>query len=150
MATIQFSVVNEAPNVVNKSVTPAQTITGSFRTKDVSIINPVIEVAGIDARQYNYCYIPDLGRYYFIRHVDSVHSGLWQIHLHVDVLKTYAAQIMALNAETTYYEHGNKFSSDADFGTDVRKVLNRIEFTNPFRSRPQIVMVALQGGYRNG
>lgn len=149
MAHIEFSVVTDAPNVVNKTVTPTATATGSFRSK-VDILNPVIEVVGVDARNFNYCYIPELERYYFIRHVEITPNGFYRCTLHVDVLRTYATEILALQAETTYYEHGNKYNSSADFSTDVRKVLNRVEFNNPFRSKPQIVLVALQGGYRNG
>lgn len=149
MTTIQFSVVTDAPNVVNKSVTPTATVNGTFRGI-ADVLNPTIEVVGVDAREYNYCYIPDLERYYFIRHVEITPRGLCKCELHVDVLKTYADQILALNAETNFYEEGNPYSSSAEFGTDIRKVLNRIEFSNPFRSRPQLVLVAIQGGSQNG
>lgn len=58
------------------------------------ILNPVITVAyNAYHININYCYIPDFGRYYFIK--DYVIDGdTITLYLHVDVLNTYRAQIL--------------------------------------------------------
>ena len=38
-------------------------------------------------------YIPEFGRYYYITGVSSAYQGYISVSAHVDVLKTYAAQI---------------------------------------------------------
>ena len=58
------------------------------------ILNPVITVAyNAYHININYCYIPDFGRYYFIK--DYIIDGdTVTLKLHVDVLYTYRAQIL--------------------------------------------------------
>ena len=55
------------------------------------IINPKIELdygLTTNPSEYNYCYIPNFGRYYFIREW-TFDAGLWIGSLSVDVLATY-------------------------------------------------------------
>lgn len=64
-----------------------------------SILKPVIAIRTTDSIiGFNYMYISDLGRYYFIDDIVSIHDGLWQISGHVDVLETYATAIKANSA----------------------------------------------------
>ena len=63
------------------------------------IINPKIELdIGLTAnpQAFNYCYIPDFERYYFIREW-NFDRGLWIGTLAVDVLATYKTEIGASN-----------------------------------------------------
>lgn len=85
---------------LTKTTTTLETLTGNLRDK-TSIINPVIEVSGIatgTVSACNYAYIPEFNRYYFVKNITSVRTGLWIIECHVDVLKTYATQIKAQTA----------------------------------------------------
>lgn len=43
---------------------------------------------------YNYAYIPDFKRYYFITDINSFRTNLWRIDMKVDVLKTYESDIL--------------------------------------------------------
>ena len=64
---------------------------------DTSIIAPKIVLnIGLanDPSQYNYCYIPNFDRYYFVKEW-YFKAGLWTAHLQVDVLATYKTQIGA-------------------------------------------------------
>ena len=61
-----------------------------------SVTNPILNLnlSGNDALGYNYMYIPDFDRYYFID--DIVYSGgiwSWDVYAHVDVLATWKADI---------------------------------------------------------
>ena len=48
--------------------------------------------------EYNYCYIQDLGRYYFIDSVERMNGTIYKIRLSVDVLKSFSSQIENINA----------------------------------------------------
>lgn len=48
--------------------------------------------------EFNYCYIPDFGRYYFVRSWSWI-LGRWECSLEIDVLATFKAQI----GDTTTY-----------------------------------------------
>lgn len=58
-----------------------------------SLISPRIELAGVNSPvSYSYAYIPDFGRYYFVR--DWTNNGaVWIGDLQVDVLATYKTEI---------------------------------------------------------
>ena len=60
---------------------------------DCSIVNPVLEIApGQGTFVFNYAYIPDFGRYYFIDDWRYV-NGIWQANLSCDVLASYKTPI---------------------------------------------------------
>lgn len=60
---------------------------------ETSITNPSIIVEYYGVPNFNYCYIEEFGRYYFIDEVFSVRNNLWELSLRVDVLMTYKNNI---------------------------------------------------------
>lgn len=60
---------------------------------DVSITTPSIIVSEI-SYDYNYCYIPRFGRYYYIHDVVILNNGRYQYNLIVDVLASYRDEIL--------------------------------------------------------
>lgn len=56
-----------------------------------SVLNPAIELKD-DPTGYNYCYIAEFGRYYFINDI-VFNKGIWTCYCNVDVLGTYKTQI---------------------------------------------------------
>lgn len=67
-------------------------LTGALKDP-TSILNPAVEIAtNNDIHQVNYCYITELGRYYWIE--DIVYDrGLYVMRCSVDVLATYKSAI---------------------------------------------------------
>lgn len=63
-----------------------------------SIQAPVIELKLATVPTFNYCYIPDFERYYFITGT-TYNRGLWELAARVDVLGSFRAEI----AGTTMY-----------------------------------------------
>lgn len=89
---------NYSENIrLDKELTLIQTMTGTLRD-GTSIINPVIIIADPTDFRFNYMYIGEFGRYYFITDVKSVRNGVWEITGAVDVLTTYNAGIRNCNA----------------------------------------------------
>lgn len=86
-------------NVVNKSVEDIRAVVGDLKN-ETSIIDPVILIEGNVASWglANYMYIQRFGRSYYITDVKSVRNNLFEVHGHVDVLKTYAAGIKGCEA----------------------------------------------------
>lgn len=64
--------------------------------EDVDILMPVLVLrgAGLVLRDFNYAHIPDLGRSYFIRGVESLNGKLWRLELEVDVLESYRSELL--------------------------------------------------------
>ena len=66
--------------------------------RDTDIIRPKIPLAkdGVtNLKSFNYAYIPDLNRYYFINGIESFNNSIDVLFLEVDVLMTYRAEIIA-------------------------------------------------------
>ena len=67
--------------------------------ENTSVLNPVIIIKTTDpVYSYNYMYISDFSRYYFIDDIISLHNNIWEIHGHVDVLETYKNAIRSNQA----------------------------------------------------
>lgn len=135
-----------APNAIDKEFdadTPAKTVTGTLRER-TSLIDPVLWVKA-DARGYNYARIEQFGRWYFIDSIQSVSNGLWEVRLHVDVLKTYANQIRALQATRTRGATVDPLSDAADYPISAKSTARWFDFPYTFKESDKMVLVAVIG-----
>ena len=80
-------------NVLNKTLTNEVIINGALRDA-TSVKNPVITIEYPGTiTGFNYCYIPDFGRYYYISDISAVRYGLWALTMRVDVLMSFKDDI---------------------------------------------------------
>lgn len=114
-------------NVIRKTLTNALNISGTLR-EATSITNPIITVeSSLAIVSYNYCYIPDFGRYYFIVDVKSMRNNLWALTLRADVLMSFQKAILNTPAiidhtttiDTTSYMDSNVWQRTVKDKTDV-------------------------------
>ena len=83
---------------VDKTLTSVSTYSNAVIVGDMSIQNPTISLqldSFTDVINFNYIYIPELRRYYYV--VDSTirEDGFVQLRCKVDVLKSFKADILA-------------------------------------------------------
>ena len=89
---------NKRPNSTKKPPVTliGRTIPCSMKTVS-SVITPIIEITdpklGNDIPLYNYAYIQDFARYYFIEDI-RYDLGVWTLWLRCDVLATYQQDIL--------------------------------------------------------
>lgn len=85
---------------VNKSsfLTPIRNLIGTFRD-DVDITRPsiTIQFSG-NTVDFNYLFISELNRYYFVDNVIIVNKNIRELQCHIDILNTYREYINGLNA----------------------------------------------------
>lgn len=84
------------------------TVLACYMKSPSSVVNPVIEVKD-DPSGYNYCYIGDFNRYYFINDI-VFNKGIWICYCNVDVLGTYKTQI----GSTSMYVLRSAYESDGE------------------------------------
>lgn len=102
---------------VDKDVTVQSTIDCVLKD-DTSVENPVLLVSSGNIAGYNYMYIPDFGRYYFLKPPVSVQNGLWEVEGHVDVLMSFKNGIRGCNATLKRQENlFNMYLDDPEFKT---------------------------------
>ena len=92
--------------------------------------DPVVEVAGGLTAAWNYAYIPDWGKMYFIRDAVTVANGITQYYLTEDVMGTYKSQIgsskqyVAFCSDSSYYD---KYKVDPRVAVSTTKVVSHTE-----------------------
>lgn len=86
---------------------------------DTSILRPVLLLSSpTPITGYNYMYISDFSRYYFIDDIKSVRNGQWEVSAHVDVLETYKTAILANSAVIKRQQNlFNLYLDDPEFKT---------------------------------
>lgn len=142
--TIIFYKTLSKPNEINKVLQNSFTITGSFKA-DTDIIKPIIKVLNttdFNIFDYNYCYISELKRYYFIEDITILADKLFFISLSLDVLYTYKNAILSSVGNISRYSQ-NVQSSKKDTIEDY--IENEILLINPFSENGTMVMAALNG-----
>lgn len=97
--TIQLGNYIGEKNRIQKNISLGDPFDGVLRA-DCDIMNPsvMIEASADTVCGYNYAYIPEFGRYYFIQNVNAYRTGLSIITMSVDVLYTYKEAILNSNA----------------------------------------------------
>lgn len=117
-------------NVLAKGLTNELKLNGTLRENTV-ITAPVITVEIAGAFDYNYAYIADFGRYYFISKIEIQRDKLFRLELRVDVLMSNSTSILGSNAtilsSQNYSNNSNiidneyAFENKEDFDTHIFK-----------------------------
>lgn len=91
-----FKTASENNRVV-KVLTDEKQLSGELRNQ-TSVFNPTIRIESADnISGYNYCYISEFGRYYYITDIVSVRTNCWVVSLRCDVLMSYKNEIKSMN-----------------------------------------------------
>lgn len=137
--------------VADKRLTQLASLTGTLRD-ECSIVNPVISIGGLsdsDAKNCNYAYISNFGRYYYIN--DVIFKGnLKELHLHCDVLTSFKSNIRALDGVVSRQENEyNLYLQDGMFRTYQNPHISVVPFPNGFDSFNYVLSVAGANGGNN-
>lgn len=138
-------------NRVDKSdyITSAFNMVGVLR-EQCSVLDPVITVEKTNPAimQYNYMYIPEFGRWYFITNIISKSQGIWEIHGHVDVLYTWGGEIKqnkAIINKTAEASKANIYLDDGSFVMDSHKYHTIVPFSSGFDSSGSNILICAGG-----
>ena len=144
---IQLYTITDDVNVVNKSLGTAKTITGTVRDS-VDLYKPTILVAQ-DVSEYNYMYIPDFDRYYFISGCVAVRTGVYQItEVYEDVLMSLKGQFLGIEAiidKTESKTLGNEYVDDGSFITSAKSFTKVYNFPTGFNDNPEFILLTAGG-----
>ena len=127
-----------ANNVINKKLISEKNLGNNCIMADnTSVTSPTVIVGGITSldriSNYNYAYIPQCQRYYYINDIIALSGGRVKLVLTVDVLKTYASDILASKQLITAEKDiGKMYLSDAKWTTDARTYNRAIYFSGDY------------------
>lgn len=142
--SIEFMKNNSDNNKIRKSLSSIATISGNLKN-DTSIISPTILIEGSisSLKNCNYMHISEFDRYYYITDIRSIRNNLIEISAKVDVLQTYASQILANNAIIKRQENKwNLYIDDGSFKVYSNPNIITREFPNGFSGNEFVLAVA--------
>lgn len=122
---------------------------GTFRNES-SIQDPVILVEKTNPAEfhYNYMYIDEFKRWYYINDFITVRNHLWEIHAHVDVLYTWRAEIEQMECVIDKSEEegkSNLYLDDGSFVTECRNNIDTIEFPYGLNENGSYILICAGG-----
>lgn len=131
---------------VNKVLPTATTLSGVLRDK-TNVMMPEITLRLSAVFNYNYCYIRDINRYYYVVGVTILDNNTYLVRLSLDVLKTYAADVLTAVGTITESDDADKYISSRQKIYDVRPTEQKVSFSSPnqFDSTGSLIMVTLKG-----
>lgn len=148
--TAENNVVDKASYLTQYGNDP---LIGTIR-QGISVLDPKIEIH-TDAdlikaygTSFNYVYITDTNRYYYVTNVDTSAQGLFILSLHEDVLYTWKNSINGTKAiidRTQSTLKGDLFLSDKNMVTDVNPYIMIKNFPEGFDTSDYVIELIATG-----
>ena len=152
MIAARFYTFNKRNNSTKKPTGTYKNYNVDFKGP-VSILTPVIRIHDSTfSITYNYCYIPTLGRYYFVTDVRSVGNNRYEVDAKTDVLSTWKSQIRSNTAVIRRQQKKyNLYLDDPDFHVLNYERIQTLQFpiSNGFNKTLQYVIVTNGAGNSN-
>lgn len=143
--TVIFYKYNDIKNKINKTLSGGLTVNDVIMHNDFDITAFELLIKNSDFNsEYNYCYIQDLGRYYFIESVEKMNGTIYKIRLTVDVLKSFSTQIENINAIITKSENPDDNFVDCEKSENYTSEV--INLTDNFNHSGNLILVTSLGG----
>ena len=142
---IKLYKVYDRENKLNKTLNNEKVLTGSLKNK-VSVYNPVIMLKSdnFNFSDYNYCYIEDFDRYYFIEDIEIDALTLFEIRLREDVLMSFNNDIKNMTVQINESSNPNSNFIDCKMG-DKKELIQSIDLENPFSQTGFLYMSTIKG-----
>ena len=143
--TVIFYKYNDIKNKINKTLSGGLTINDVIMHNDFDITAFELLIKNSDFNsEYNYCYIQDLRRYYFIESVEKMNGTIYKIRVSVDVLKSFSTQIENINAVITKSENPDNNFVDCEKSENYTSEV--INLTDNFNHNGNLILVTSLGG----
>ena len=123
-------------NTTDSNNTMGKTLTDetSFDIKlkgEVSITQPVVVLHSNNIILFNYAYIPDFHRFYFVDKIELFPNGIYNISLKVDVLETYKTDIAESSGLISKQTNINNYYNDS-YESEIKKEVDLYRSTKTF------------------
>lgn len=148
---IDLFTCNAERNRVNKNdyMSNRFTLEGTFRQSTSAMdISVDVEKSNPLKFNYNYMYISEFDRYYFITDISTIVNGIWRIQGTVDVLMSFKNDILSTSAIIDKVEtenNANLYLDDGSFVMDSRKYNEVIPFPNGLNENGSYILICAGG-----
>jgi hypothetical protein len=143
---ITLCVNNSEKNKLSKSLSSMNVYSGTLKGES-GVTAPVVLMELENPTGYNYAYIPDFGRYYFIRDIASIRNGLWEISMSVDVLQSFRNEIRgcAVILSDTEDTGKEKYLTGNVWKSKVKEITNIVNFPSGLSDNGHFILITAGG-----
>lgn len=143
---ITLCVNNSEKNKLSKSLSNMNVFSGYLKD-ETSVTAPVVMMELENPTGFNYAYIPDFGRYYFIRDMVSVRTGLWKISMQVDVLQSFRNYILGCSVILSDTENTGKemYLSGNVWKSQVKELTDIVSFPSGLSDNGYFILITAGG-----
>lgn len=138
---VQLMQTSSPPNQLNKVVSSTKQYDVVLKGQ-VDVLRPVIIVTESGVLGYNYMYVPDFGRYYFLGTPTTRNEGTVEIECKVDPLMSWKSDILTWDAVIERNENiFMKYITDSKYTVLNYERIQTKTFPNSFPNTGEFVLV---------
>ena len=105
---------------------------------------PVVVLMSETMIDFNYAYIPDFNRYYFIESIEVTPNKIYNISLRCDVLESFKNDILASSGFVNQQTTPNKYYN-SDYQTEIKKEVDVIKSNVTLDITKSTILVTIGG-----
>lgn len=142
--TIKLYNTSDANNVICKTLEDETTVTDVRFKQSTDIMNPTLALKLDSYPNFNYCYIEEFSRYYFIDSITVTPNNVYEVELSIDVLESWKDDILNSVGYVTKSSNSNPYYN-AGYASEVKKGVS-VYSSNVTIERAQTQILVTVGG----
>ena len=130
--------------MINKSITLLATLEGALRG-ETNLVAPIVRIVSEGFPAFNYAHIPAFGRFYYLRDIQTVRTGVYDISLKSDPLKSFnlgSVTGVVVEAQRT----GNNYLEHRHFVRNVKSKTIIRAFSSGLLDSGEYILITAGGG----
>lgn len=132
----------DSNNVIGKVLTDEHLFEITFKGS-ANITQPIVKITSSTPILYNYAYIENFGRYYYIQSINVEPNGMFILSLECDVLESFKTDILSSEGVITRNTEGNKYFG-VGYDNEVRKEVDIYKNDKVVKYRDSTILVAIK------
>lgn len=105
---------------------------------------PVVVLMSETMIDFNYAYIPDFNRYYFVESIEVTPNKIYNISLRCDVLESFKNDILASSGFVNQQTTPNKYYN-SDYQTEIKKEVDVIKSNVTLDTTKSTILATIGG-----
>lgn len=135
---------NSDPRKISKSLTAIGEEVGNL-VNETNIVEPVILLAGV-IPGWDYCYIEQFDRYYYVADFRSVRNGIIEVHLKSDPLMSFNLNGISGIVKETESVGGDPYLDGRGYVAKVKDKTDIITFPYGLLDSGEYILITAGGG----
>ena len=128
---------------IRKNLINEFSLSGTLRDS-CSLLGPVINIESSNVLRFNYAYIPDFQRYYFVKEITNLRKNIWTLELEVDPLMSFKGDILALQVVVDKQSSdsiGDEYIDDGSLVADNNTFTSIYNLSKGFNDHGEYILI---------